>query len=207
MKRILLACLALAACSGGQNYEEIARSMDLPADVRPICGFPDVLGFEIDDIDGGAGRGCGVSDPVRVFAVGSTRLSTSARLNCDAVGALRTWLDEGAQPAARNSRTHIAEIKVAASYSCRSRNNRKGARLSEHAKGNAIDISGLTLANGDKLTVLQDYNSSKYAKLMKTLRRAACGTFGTVLGPGSDRYHADHFHFDVASYRSGPYCK
>ncbi|MEM9755898.1 MAG: extensin family protein, partial [Pseudomonadota bacterium] len=25
--------------------------------------------------------------------------------------------------------------------------------------------------------------------------------------PESDRFHQDHFHFDVADYRSGPYCR
>lgn len=210
MKRVLiaLAFLALTNCSSAPDYEDIARSMDLPADVRPICGFPDVLGLEIEDIDGGAGNGCGASDPVKVFAVGATRMSTSARLNCQAVGALRDWLSNDAQASAWDEkRTYISEVKVAASYACRTRNHRKGARLSEHAKGNAIDISGLTLANGDKVTILGDYYKGKYAAMLKSMRQAACGTFGTVLGPGSDRHHRDHFHFDVAGYRSGPYCK
>jgi len=37
--------------------------------------------------------------------------------------------------------------------------------------------------------------------------RAACGPFGTVLGPESNRFHRDHFHFDTARYRSGSYCR
>ena len=39
---------------------------------------------------------------------------------------------------------------------------------------------------------------------------AVAGTsdpFGTVLGPNSDRFHRDHFHFDMASYSSGAYCR
>jgi len=30
---------------------------------------------------------------------------------------------------------------------------------------------------------------------------------GTVLGPEANRFHRDHFHFDTAEYRSGPYCR
>jgi hypothetical protein len=32
---------------------------------------------------------------------------------------------------------------------------------------------------------------------VQTMRRAACGWFTTLLGPGSDAAHADHLHFDV----------
>jgi len=39
------------------------------------------------------------------------------------------------------------------------------------------------------------------------MHRAACGPFGTVLGPNADRFHQDHFHFDTARHRSGPYCR
>ncbi|HBV54823.1 MAG TPA: extensin family protein, partial [Rhodobacteraceae bacterium] len=96
---------------------------------------------------------------------------------------------------------------IAASYACRGRNNQKGARLSEHSFGHAVDISGLTLRDGTMITVLQGWGSGKDGKLLKRLHRDACGPFGTVLGPNSDRFHKDHFHFDTARYRSGPYCK
>jgi hypothetical protein len=39
------------------------------------------------------------------------------------------------------------------------------------------------------------------------MHKAACGPFGTVLGPNSNRFHQDHFHFDTARYRSGSYCR
>ena len=42
---------------------------------------------------------------------------------------------------------------------------------------------------------------------MRKMHRTACGPFGTVLGPDSDRFHRDHFHFDTAKYRSGPFCR
>jgi hypothetical protein len=38
------------------------------------------------------------------------------------------------------------------------------------------------------------------------MRKAACGPFNTVLGPGSDPFHGDHFHLDTARGR-GPYCR
>jgi hypothetical protein len=41
------------------------------------------------------------------------------------------------------------------------------------------------------------------AKFLDALRKAACGPFKTVLGPGSDADHALHFHFDLAPRRHG----
>jgi len=98
------------------------------------------------------------------------------------------------------------QIQVAAHYACRTRNNRPGARLSEHALGIAIDISAFVLADGTRLTVLNDWRG-RNGQLMKRLHASACGPFGTVLGPNSDRHHQDHFHFDVAEYRNGSYCR
>ena len=101
----------------------------------------------------------------------------------------------------------VAQIKVAAHYSCRTRNNRPGAKISEHGKGKAIDISGFRLRDGTEITVLKDYDSWQFGPALRRMRREACGPFGTVLGPGSDRYHNDHFHFDTARHRGGAYCR
>ena len=100
----------------------------------------------------------------------------------------------------------MATLRVGASYAGRSRNSQSGARLSEHATGNAIDIAAVGLTNGSELSVLDDWRSGN-SSIMRGLHEAACGTFGAVLGPNSDRFHQDHFHFDVASYRSGAYCR
>jgi hypothetical protein len=100
----------------------------------------------------------------------------------------------------------LVAIQVASHYACRSRNGQRGARLSEHAKGNAIDISAFLLADGTRLTVLEDWDGQN-SRLMRRLHASACGPFGTVLGPNADRHHQDHFHFDVADYRSGSYCQ
>jgi hypothetical protein len=56
------------------------------------------------------------------------------------------------------------------------------------------------------MTVLTDWNG-RYASQLRAMSQAACGPFGTVLGPEADRFHRDHFHFDTADYRSGSYCR
>ena len=146
---------------------------------------------------------CGIENAVRVRSVAGVKLSQGALMNCRTASALKSWLVKGVQPNLRK-RDQVVQLQVAAHYACRGRNNQKGATLSEHSFGNAIDISAFVLKSGKTLTVLKDYS---HKGPLGGMRRAACGIFGTVLGPGSDRYHSDHFHLDTARYRSGAYCR
>ena len=68
--------------------------------------------------------------------------------------------------------------------------------MSEHAYGNAIDISAFEV-NGDWLEV-GGHNGAAGNAFLAAVRKSACGPFTTVLGPGSDSYHATHFHLDLA---------
>lgn len=175
--------------------------------VRPkkgsVCGDPSIRGGSIPPIPAKV-SGCGIPDPVHITEVDGLRLSTPATMDCDAARALKKWVQRGLKPAASGAK--IKGLVVAASYSCRPRNNVKGAKISEHGRGNAIDISGIVLADGRTLDVLRDYKG-KSGAILRRAYKAACGIFGTTLGPGSDGYHENNLHFDVAAYRSGPYCR
>lgn len=168
-----------------------------------ICQDSAIQGTAIPTIRG-AQKGCGVENPVRLTAIDGVTLSMPATTDCDTARALRKWVTNKVKPAF--GRNEVAQLHVAAHYACRGRNNKKGARISEHGRGKAIDISGFTLADGTKLSILADYKSSR-GKAMRKVHQGACGIFGTTLGPGSDGYHEDHLHFDTAKYRGGPYCK
>ncbi|MEO0915258.1 MAG: extensin family protein, partial [Pseudomonadota bacterium] len=172
---LLLFLIPLAACGGNRDEDILARALDLPADVGTICDMQGLLGKEIEDINGGSGGGCGVSDPVKVYAVGGVKLNAQPRINCKTALALNSWVRGPAQDAARESGTLITEMRVVAGYACRRRNNRPRGKLSEHARGNAVDIAALTLSNGDTVSVLKDWGSRKYSKLMRRLHATACG--------------------------------
>lgn len=167
-----------------------------------ICGNLDIKGEEVGLVPGRISA-CGIEDAVRVRAVSGVALSQQSLMNCRTAEALNKWVSKGVKPAF-GRRNPVVSLRVAAHYACRTRNNLPGARISEHGKGNAIDISGFVLENGEVQTVLNDYKRRN--ALGKSLR-AACGTFGTVLGPNSDRFHRDHFHLDTARHRGGPYCR
>lgn len=164
-----------------------------------VCGDPAIRGEDIARITSKV-RGCGVEEPVRVTAIDGIRLNSPATIDCNTATALRSWIDQGLRPAFRGQ--EIVELRIAASYICRPRNNVRGNRISEHGRGKAVDVAGVVFADGKVITVAEDYG----AKLRRA-HKAACGIFGTTLGPGSDGYHEDHLHFDTAAYRSGPYCR
>lgn len=171
-----------------------------------ICGDRKIRGHTMSAIPGKL-KGCGVQNPVSVTAVAGVALSKPVTMDCTTAKALNTWVEKGAKPSVGRLGGGIAKINMIAGYSCRTRNNKRGAKISEHGKGKAVDISGITLANGVFVSVLKGWNSQAQGKILRSMHKSACGPFGTVLGPSANRYHRDHFHFDTASYRSGSYCK
>lgn len=170
-----------------------------------VCGDLNIQGVEIGRVPGKI-SGCGVDDAVRVSSVSGVGLSTHAVMDCTTAKALKSWVDKGMKPAL-GSGGGVTQIRVVAHYACRTRNNQKGERISEHGKGRAIDIAGFTLRNGAQVSVLNDWGGSNYSRALQQMHRSACGPFGTVLGPNANRFHRDHFHFDTARYRSGSYCR
>ena len=170
-----------------------------------VCGNLDIQGEKAGDIAGRL-KGCGASDAVRVKSVAGVQLSSPALMTCDTAKALHKWVENDVEKAfGRGNR--VVRLRVAAHYACRTRNNRPGARISEHGRGRAIDISGFTLEDGTTISVLKGWLDKPSRKAMRRIWQAACGPFRTVLGPEADLYHRDHFHLDMARHRSGRYCR
>lgn len=167
-----------------------------------VCGNPAIRGETIPPVQSRV-KGCGIDEPVKVTSVSGISLSQPAEINCDTAIALNQWVNDGLKPAF--GRTEVVQLLIAGSYACRPRNNQRGNKISEHGRGKAIDIEGFVLANGARVTVARNWRHD-YSKPIKAAHRAACGIFGTTLGPGSDGFHEDHMHFDTAARNSGAYC-
>lgn len=171
-----------------------------------VCGDRAIRGQAMSPIAGRL-KGCGVAKPVRVTSVDGVALSQPSIMDCTTARALKQWVQKGAKPAVGRLGGGIGSLRVAAHYACRTRNSQRGAKISEHGKGRAVDISAIVLRNGVSLSVLKGWRDRTQGKVLKRMHKAACGPFGTVLGPEADRHHRDHFHFDTARYRSGSYCR
>lgn len=170
-----------------------------------VCGDPAIQGTDVGRVTG-AGA-CGIGAGVRLRSVAGVTLRPQPTIDCPTARALKTWVERGVLPSVGSEGGGVASLRVVSDYACRTRNNQPGARLSEHAFGRAIDIAGIGLQDGSEMTLLKDWNSSDDGAQLRQMWRAACGPFGTVLGPESNRFHRDHFHFDTARYRSGPFCR
>jgi hypothetical protein len=205
---MLAACLGLAACgdSGGSNFSTkglIAPDTSCSVDPQDV-GEGDYLGSVAGP------KSCGVANAWRMRSVAGVALNNTATVNCGYVGPFNRWMGSSVQRAAeQNFGERVAAVDVAASYSCRARNNRGGSKMSEHGFGNAVDIAAFTLQSGRKITVKEGWRGdSDERHFLREVRSQACGDFKTVLGPGSDRAHRDHLHLDLQTRRSGSrYCR
>jgi hypothetical protein len=161
------------------------------------------LGVEFENRSAESGEvGCSVPYPVSVSGLGGgVGLQPEALMNCALAEAAARFTAEIAAPAAkREFGSGLKAIDHASAYVCRPRNG--SSKLSEHAFGNALDIARFALSDGRAVDIVER-PPERDARFLGALRKAACGPFKTVLGPGSDADHALHFHLDLAPRRNG----
>jgi hypothetical protein len=164
---------------------------------------PDLAAFQPLGEISGPGE-CGGRDIVslqRVVAKNGAQIEISppATLRCETAEAIVTWVREDLARAAALG-PGLAAIENFDSFECRGQNRVPGAKLSEHGKANALDIRSFRLKNGQVVQPTDPAAPKEFRLAMKT---SACARFMTVLGPGSDGYHEDHIHVDLAERRGG----
>ncbi|MEM6617876.1 MAG: extensin family protein [Pseudomonadota bacterium] len=139
---------------------------------------------------------CGISDRVTLTGLSKAMLDP-LETRCGIALRLLMWEIHGVQPVAPVARVHHI-----GSYNCRT--IRGSRRLSQHATGNAVDIVGFTLVDGQRLSLLRDWDPehSPDARILRRIQGASCDWFNLVLSPDYNELHRDHFHFDMGRYRS-----
>lgn len=183
-------------------------------DADPACAALTANGLAVfkprEPITAGA---CGAPSPIEISAIKlddgtKVTIEPAATMRCATAQALIDWVRGEVVPAAHK---HLGEpitaLRNAASYDCRGRNRVKGAKLSEHGKANAFDIAAFRKRSGDWVEVGKPGSGAAF---FAQVRKSACGPFTTVLGPGSDSYHEDHLHVDLATRgrnRRALYCR
>jgi hypothetical protein len=156
----------------------------------------------IPDIRGPGG--CGGEDLVRLEAVvlpdkRKVAVKPAAVLRCTMASAIADWVRKDMAPLAASLGSTISDLDNFDSFECRGRNRVVGAMLSEHGKANALDVRGIKLANGQSIG-FTDRAMSRDVR--ERVLHSVCARFSTVLGPGSDWYHEDHIHLDLAQRRN-----
>ncbi len=148
---------------------------------------------------------CGAPDAVELQAVvlpdqAKVAVTPPATLRCPMAEQMADWVREDVAPALTESGPPLRVLDNFDSYECRGRNRVRAAQLSEHGRADALDVRGFRLADGHEIN-LTDVGVSK--DLRQKIRASACARFSTVLGPGSDGYHEEHVHLDLAERRNG----
>lgn len=174
-----------------------ADEVDCRNDLRKL----DVQYRDLPPIHDGAA--CGIDYPVKVSAIGSVQMKPAATVTCAMAASFAAWTKRELVPAARlRYFTGVKTIHQGSSYSCR---KIAGSRtLSEHGKGNALDIMRIELNSGRDIEVEKPgLFAFRTRGFLNTVRSDGCNYFNTVLGPGYNYDHRNHFHFDIKQRRNG----
>jgi hypothetical protein len=131
---------------------------------------------------------------------GLMTVSPPPMLRCTMAEAVAQWVRNDIGSIIGEFEAPPVAITNEGSYECRGRNNDSSAKISEHARGNALDLGQIRLANG---TLVELGNRFAFQSIRQRLRDTACHRFTTVLGPGADPFHANHIHIDLAERARG----
>jgi len=151
-------------------------------------------------------RVCGIDYPVKVMGLsGGIKLKAPAVLNARMAVTFAKYVKSDFAPAVRTRYfSGIDTIYTGSTYSCRNMIGESTNHLSEHAKGNAIDVMKIRLNSGRVIDVTSPgFFAFRQRGFLNRVRAEACDYFTTVLGPGYNRAHANHFHFDLKQRRNG----
>ena len=148
---------------------------------------------------------CGATDAVLLDTIiladqGKVAVTPPATLRCTMAEEIVHWLRDDVSPAVKTFGAALRGLDNFDSYDCRGRDRIRAATLSEHGRANALDVRAFKLADGQAIT-LTDVNVP--AEWREGIRAGACARFMTVLGPGSDGYHEEHIHLDLAERHNG----
>jgi hypothetical protein len=148
---------------------------------------------------------CGGDDIVRLEAVvlpdkSRVPLKPAATLRCPMATAIAEWVRGDVAAIATEAGTSVSELDNFDSFDCRGRNRLASARMSEHGRANALDVRGVKFASGQFVSFTDRAGTRELREKFLT---SVCARFTTVLGPGSDWYHEDHVHLDLAERRGG----
>jgi hypothetical protein len=151
-------------------------------------------------------EGCGIAEPIRLSSItteGETvSLPDHPLIACAFASVLADYVRLIVAPLGQATlHARVAAIETGPGYDCRTQDRIAGAKISAHAKGLAVDFMAITLADKRRILV-ERQTGAEETSYFRAIRTAACGWFTTVLGPGSDAYHANNMHMDIEPHGS-----
>jgi hypothetical protein len=167
-------------------------------------------GFEVESVETpkADNKDCRIENPVKLRSIpvhGREKpllMPAQPILACRFAESLGGWLGSLVAPAILGATgSELTGASTGPGFECRNRNGVPSAKLSAHAEGLAIDIASFDLANKSRMMVNPE-GAEQHVHTINAVRKAACGWFTTVLGPGADASHSDHLHVDLQMHGS-----
>ncbi|HFK5651734.1 extensin family protein [Enterobacter cloacae] len=144
---------------------------------------------------------CPLHNVVRVRDFGPVSLNSSFLASCPLALSSALFVSQQARPLTKTwTGSELTRIEHLGSYACRNIYHRPDARRSEHASAEALDISAFQLANGERVTILRGWRSTKTQPWLQALLTASCGYYGNGLGPDYNAAHSNHFHLGMRGF-------
>jgi len=149
------------------------------------------------------GANCGFKNAVLIRRT-SADVGEDFSVTCRTAVSLALWERHALQPAAgKYFGQRVTAIEHFGSYSCRNVYGRPEATRSRHATAEAWDVAGFVLADGRRIRVARDWQTTKAeAAFLREARDGACQFFDGVLSPDYNAAHHDHVHLDRGPYRT-----
>ncbi|MGU3402687.1 extensin family protein [Methylobacterium brachiatum] len=162
------------------------------------------LGVEFEPLPPIAEGQCTAPLPLKVTKLADgIALPGGATLTCQVAESFARWATEVQVAADRTLKHPLTGVELGGTYVCRGQNHDVDAKLSDHAFAAAVDVMGFTFAGRAGIPVKAMPAGSEEAEFLASIRGKACGFFRTVLGPGSNAAHANHFHLDERERNAG----
>ena len=174
---------------------QLMRAVADEATCRAVLDQAGVAFSHLDDLV--VSEHCGIAGRGRLTGLITARIAP-VETRCATALRLTLWEHHVVQPAAADLLgTEVSELLQIGSYNCRRMRTARGREdaWSSHATADGIDITGVRLADGRRLTLLADWDGDgSEAAFLRAIWTGSCDWFRLVLGPDYNRLHADHFH-------------
>jgi hypothetical protein len=195
---------SLAHPVGWATTDKLTALVDTPHACRAILTDGGVRFATAPPIGSGE---CRLNDRTRLDSSAMRLRPDQPNSTCAAAAGLILWQRNVVAPAAqRHFGQRVISFEHLGTTNCR--RIAGGSRMSEHATGNAYDISAFRLSGGRRVTLLNGWTGKADEQaFLRDIRNGACDIFGTTLSPDFNTAHRDHFHFDMANRSYGSVCR
>lgn len=201
----LVALLLLAACGSRREVPTTPHGRTMAyapskAETRQCEAGLQRIGVAFTPLpDRNRGGSCSTIGTVRLDDIG-VPVSNLGAMRCGLAETFTQWVRHAVVPAAYQMLgSPVVKVETYGTYACRDTVGTATAKLSGHAIANAVDVSAFDLADGRRISVLDDWHSGdpQVRAFMETVHQSACRRFGTVLSPDYNYAHRNHFHLEA----------